>query len=180
MGQSVRIEVEGRRWVALRVAHAQEFSAAEELSARGFLGYCPTGAKFRLKGKGRRPSCIVHHPVFTRYIFCGQLAGQVVGRDSRIGVDSVLGDSRGPLLIPPSVIRHINDLELAGEWDATKSWREKSPYAPGSEVVVTDGPFSGFPGTVSALESECRIWVLIQIFGRLTRAQLAPCQIAAA
>ena len=178
-----KIDVEAYRWVALRISHAKEFSAAEELTAKGFLGYCPMGRKFAIwaSHKKRAPKgTIRNYPVFSRYIFCGLKEGQVVGRDTRIGVDWTLGDSSGPIYIPPIAIRHLNDLEISGEWDTTKDWREKSPYAVGSQVKITDGAFAGFQATVSALESENRIRLLIDMFGRAINVRVTPLQVSLA
>ena len=181
--RAARIEVDGLRWVALRISHAKEFSAAEELTAKGFLGYCPMGRKFAIwaSHKKRAPKgTIRNYPVFSRYIFCGLKEGQVVGRDTRIGVDWTLGDSTGPIFIPVQAIRQINEWEISGEWDSTQGWREKSPYAPGAEVKITDGPFIGFTGTVSALESETRILLLIDLFGQQIKMRVTPLQVSLA
>jgi len=179
-----RIETEGYCWHALRVrpslpAAPAEFTIVSELRQMGLNAYCPRGARWLIwesHHKRARPKTVREFPVFSRYVFCGLLDGQVVRRDTRMGIQGVLESGGKQLSIPPAAVRFINDRELAGEWDSTQSWREKSPFKPGDEVTIVAGPFAGFQATVSALASEYAIKILIDVFGRKTPMTIETCQ----
>lgn len=176
----VKIVTEGFRWAALRTSANAEFGVVEALEEKGYPAYCPTGAKwvFWEHGRKTREKQVRFFPVFSRYVFCGLSTGKQASRYMVDKIDGVLGDKSGPIFVPPAALRRINDLEVGGEWDTARSWREKSPFKKGDAVSVVGGAFAGFPATVDALESECRIWVLLEMFGQATRTAMDPCQIA--
>ena len=176
----IRIETDGFIWRALRVASFCEFVVTDDLCGQGFLAYCPTGqrpAKYESHWRRARKGAVRQFPAFSRYIFCGLLPGQVIGRDTRRRIESVLSNVSGPLTVPAAAIRHVNDLELAGEWDELRSPVEKMGLAIGSGVRITEGPFLGFSGAVSAIESESRIKVLIGLFGGPTPVSMSYGQV---
>ena len=182
-----KIQAEGFRWVAIRIRASlptlcTEFIVADQLTEEGFLAYCPMACKpasWFHKRRARRGE--VHQcPLFSRYIFCGLLSGQSVRADKRKHIESFLPRAQSSdlaITVPSSAIQLINDLEGLGEWDDTKSALEKIPWRPGQSVSFNSGPFQAFPGTVTAVESERRIHVLINIFGRNTPVIVASGQI---
>lgn len=163
----VRIETEGRRWLAVLTAVACERRVAQELNAIGFSAYCPLGRKTVSWQGGRqlKTKLIREFPVLSRYVLVGT-KGRPVNRDDSEKIIAVLGDSQGPICIPPTVIARINTLELAGEWDAATYRPSDSPYRPGVAVTIPRGQWAGFPATVDAQESETRLKVLVTMFGR--------------
>ncbi len=133
--EPTRIEVEGVRWAVARVAHGCERQVARDLADAGFRTYCPLGRKFvkhaRIKGESwRRARKVKQSPVFARYVFVGSSGGVGIGKHSHDKIESIVSDSSGALAIPARVIALVNDLELAGQWDQTRSWRESSRFAP--------------------------------------------------
>jgi len=181
-----RIDTDGYIWRALRVrpslpASPAEFIVVDELREMGLNAYCPRGARWLIwesHHKRARPRTVREFPVFSRYVFCGLRDGEVVRRDSRRGIQGVLESGGRQLSIPPAAIRFLNDRELAGEWDSTQSWREKSPFKPGDEVTIGgDGPLAGFTGTVNLLSSEYAIKILVDAFGRKTEITIEACQL---
>lgn len=88
---------------------------------------------------------------------------------------SILGDASGPVVIPPAAIARINALELAGEWDETKPRR--SPFQPGVSVSIPRGPYAGFLATIDAQESETRLRVLVNMFGRQSAVSVDLAQV---
>lgn len=170
-----RIEVDDVRWIAVRTAPKCELRVAQDLAALGYRPYCPLGAKFVFWKNGRQRAqrkFVRQFPVFAGYIFVGLSAGRVLARDTVEKIVSILGDSSGPLRIPPSAIGTINSLETAYHWDETRSWREKSPFKPGSPIRVTDGAYASYNATVDVLVSETRIKVLASMFGRMVPIEL--------
>ena len=168
------IDAAAFEWFALRVAAGCERRVATEVAEHGVKAYCPLAARFvnwcpRRSGSRRR--IIRQFPVFSRYIFVGLGPRQNVIPSRRWNerIEAVLSDSHGPLRVPSAAIAAINAWEIAGQWDETKGWDEKTPFQPGVEVQVMQGPFAGFGATVEAIEAEGRIRVLATLFGRRTR-----------
>lgn len=173
-----RIEVAGVEWRAVRTDAACERRVADDLELLGFRAYCPLGRK-HISWIGARQlekKIIRQFPVFSRYIFAGHDIGarRELDRDAHDKIHSILGNSEGHIALPGEAISFINKLELSGQWDQTKSWREKTSLKLGVQVNITDGPFAQYNGFVSALHSENAIDVLISIFGRPTPVKIDP------
>ena len=177
-----RIDTDGYQWAALRVAPSAEFRVTDELFGAGYRSYCPTGAKwvFWENGRRRRDKTVRVFPIFSRYVFCGLAPGQMASRYMVEKVEAVLGDKAGPIFVPPAAIKRLNELELEGAWDGTRSWRQKSPYRKGDAVSILDGAFMGHRGTIDAVETEAKIFLLIDLFGRQTRISAGACQLGSA
>jgi transcriptional antiterminator RfaH len=162
------------RWAALRVARNHEFAVTDNLAEDGYRAYCPSGRrwsfwanKLRSKEKFKR-----QYPIFSGYIFCAFWPEQVASRYMAPHIEDVLHDGSGPVYLRQEAIIEINKRELAGEWDSTRSFRQKSPFQPGTRAAIIDGIFQNSDGTVDMLSSEDRIWMLINVFGRLTRVSV--------
>lgn len=176
--EAQRIETEGLRWVAVKTAAKCERIVAGELGSLGYETYCPLGAKHVLWDGNRRAKerMVKQFPVFFGYIFVGLRPRQTISRyvvfNNRLvlahKIHSILGDSRGPLLIPQEAIRELNDRELDSQWDQTK----RSPFKEKQEIRILSGPFRGFYATVDADDSEFRIRALVKMFGRKTPVEL--------
>lgn len=164
--EPVAIETRRLRWLAVLTAPACERRVADELNTLGFKAYCPLGRRLVSWQGGRqlKQKLIREFPVFSRYLFVGLPTGFTLGRHLSDKIVSILGDASGPVVIPPAAIARINALELAGEWDGTKMRR--SPYQPGVSVSIPRGPYAGFLATIDAQESETRLRVLVNMFGR--------------
>jgi transcription antitermination factor NusG len=197
-----KIDTADVRWVAVRTAVGCEERVADELRVLGYRPYCPLGAKFVFWQDGKRSKhrIVRQFPVFARYIFVGLVPGQVLGkgvvdvREDRIYIDpktgeekyiqagkrwlaaekieAVLSDSCGPIRIPEAAIEVVNNAELVGHWDETRSWREWSPFDVGQTVRIAKGAFESFYATVDARQSEDRIKILANVFGRSTLLEL--------
>lgn len=163
-------------WFAVRTAHGCELMVRDELNGNGHRAYCPLGRRrVWYKKTGRKVT--VQRPVFTRYAFVGCSMARPLGKRSADKIEAILSDAKGPLRIPAAVIKRINDLELAGEWDEDKAWSEKTLFRPGEEVRIAAGPFAGFQAVFEARTAEERIKLLIDIFGRPTPVAIDPCQV---
>lgn len=173
-----RLEADGLNWVAVKTAPKCERVVASELSSYGYGVYCPLGAKyvFWQDGKRSKHKLIKQFPVFFSYIFVGLRLGQQISRylihDGRLvltgKIQSVLGDSQGPLLIPVKAIQDINRRELLNQWDETR----RSPFNVEQEIRILRGPFKDLNATVDEISSERRIKALVTIFGRRTPVDL--------
>jgi transcription antitermination factor NusG len=157
-----------------------EFIVTDDLAGQGFNSYCPITQSFVVweSHHKRAPSGTIRQtPTFSRYIFCGLVGDQRLGRDTRRYIDSILSIGGRPLEIPSRVIRQINDWELAGVWDYTLKASEKTGFSIGQDVTFVSGPFKTFRATVSAIESEARIKLLTYAFGRQAVVCANPGQI---
>lgn len=171
------------RWFAVRVAPNCERFVADEITGSGHVGYCPMGAKLTFwQGRGRtvkhlRNGAKKQFPVFSRYIFAGMMGEDFIQKGMSKKIEAILGNAFGPVLIPSRVVQKINELEIAGQWDETLSWRAKSTFQPGSSVRLLEGPFKGFAATVDELASENKIRLLVALLGRLASVDVSPAQI---
>jgi transcription termination/antitermination protein NusG len=60
--------------------------------------------------------------------------------------------------------------QISGELPVTQ---EKLPFAEGSEVHISTGPFAGFVGIIDKIDEEKeKLTVMVSIFGRLTPVEL--------
>ena len=51
--------------------------------------------------------------------------------------------------------------------------QEKSPFAPGGEIHIAQGPFSGFVGIIDKVDEDReKLTVMVSIFGRMTPVEL--------
>lgn len=188
-----QIATEGLRWVAVRTAVKSERSVAAELVAHGYAAYCPLGAKFVYwhDGKRSKHKVVKQFPVFGRYIFVGLRSRQSINKyvttgkyleedgfggyrvaGSRMvsirGIESVLGDGWGPLLIPFEAIRELNAREVDHQWNETK----RSPWRGDENFRILNGPFRDFYATFDSEVSESRIRAMVKMFGRETSVEL--------
>lgn len=170
------LDADGARWFAVRTSHARERPLQIELEAIGLRAYCPLVTKWAWK-HGRRTKDKRQTPVFSRYIFAGCGPGQYVSRHTADGIEAVLGSYDSPIVIPPAALRAINALELAGEWDETRSWEEKTPFQPNRRVVVRGGAFADLDGLVDVAMSEDRIRVLISMFNQPVPVEIDACNL---
>jgi transcription antitermination factor NusG len=149
----------------------------------GFSTYAPFGSRFanrtvgRSSGLERRVRCVLRYPVLGSYMFVGH-ATKLVGRSTHMRIAAVLGDSEGPTLISPDVIRIIAQAELDGEWDKAGPRARITPaYYEGQEIKIKEGPFAGFFGIVRGLRADLRLKIESSIFGRPTMMTIEADQV---
>lgn len=79
-----------------------------------------------------------------------------------------------PSIVPPRDINKMKEHAKSTELDPT----EKSKFNSGNVVTIKDGPFAGFVGNVSVVNSEKEIvTVLVSVFGRETPVDLSFSQV---
>ncbi len=84
-----------------------------------------------------------------------------------------LGGLDSPTPIP---VEQVN--RLLGAAEATEDSEIEIPYIAGESVKVTDGPFSGFVGTIEKVDSTThKLSVVVKIFGRNTPLELDYTQV---
>lgn len=94
------------------------------------------------------------------------------------GVTGFLTPTRSARPLPLSKEEMDNILQKTGEIKAEKVFRPKQNFELGEIVKITDGPFSGFTGTIDEINTERgKIRVSVEIFGRPTPVEIEFSQV---
>lgn len=175
-----------KKWYVLRTAGGKEKKAKEYLEKeiqRGNLQnqveqvLVPVEKKFVVKN-GKRVAA--ERLLFPGYVLINaELTGELeyVIRNLIPGMSGFLtekidkGIERRPVPLREEEVRHI-----LGQQDesATAVAETEFDYAVGDSVKITDGPFTGFDGTVDEIvEDRNKLKVIVMIFGRKTLLELS-------
>lgn len=170
----------GRRWYALHTYSGYEENVAHNLKQRIesmgmedriFNVLVPTEKKIKIKGGKRK---VIEEKIFPGYV----LVEMVVTDDSWYvvrntpNVTGFVGSGTTPT---PVSEEEVQGLMKRMEIEEPKYTIDVTA---GSPVQITDGPFKGFEGKVSAVdEARGKIKVLVSMFGRETPVELDFLQI---
>lgn len=146
----------------------REGHAEAELSAAGFVAYCPR--EIRLAGDGARRR-EAERPFLPRYLFIAPLPGQGEALACR-SVHSVLahGDGRWAR-VSGAVVRMIAERESAGDLHLIERMRRRAKQArKGDSVSIISGPLAGWTATVIAAEPGKRLKLLVNMMGGSVQA----------
>jgi transcription antitermination factor NusG len=185
----------GPRWHLVQVAPGErDKHAVEWLARRGYEPYYPVirslrrpaanrlSRKQRAEGRALRE---VLEPIFHRYVltrFDPRAGGwREIFRAS--GVTGIACEGNMPVPISDDLVARLRANEVDGAIPGETPASEL--FHLGQLVEVTEGPFRFFRGTVErinsstidGLDSQTRITVAIDIFGRLTPAEFDASQI---
>ncbi|MES3036742.1 MAG: transcription termination/antitermination protein NusG [Bdellovibrionota bacterium] len=112
---------------------------------------------------------------FPGYIFVNMVLSDqswhLVKNSSKVGgfVGGGSGARSRPPEVPEAEVMRVTQ-QMAGLGEKPKA---KANFSIGEQVVVTDGPFSNFNGTVEDInEEKAKVKVLVSIFGRPTPVEL--------
>ncbi len=158
--------IEGRRWYLVFTAPRQEQRAVLNLRRQGFSPFLP---QIITSVRHARTIRSVRAPLFPRYLF----VPLDLDRDRWLSVRSTFGvaslymagSSPGP--VPHGVVEAL--LDLVDEADVA---RLDDGLGPGDPVRVLSGPFAELVGTLSRLDDNGRVRVLIDIMGKATPVTL--------
>ena len=175
-----------KKWYVLRTAGSKEKKAKEylekEIERSGLQSQVsqvlvPVEKKYTVKN-GKRVS--TEKLLFPGYVLIeAELSPelQYIIRNLIPGMSGFLTektDSNGGER-EPVYLREDEVKRLLGQQDeeAVTEGETEIDYAPGDAVKITDGPFSGFDGTVDEIiEDRSKIKVIVMIFGRKTLLEL--------
>jgi transcription termination/antitermination protein NusG len=120
-----------------------------------------------VKGKKKERS----KKFFPGYIFVNMVMNEeswhLVKGSSK--VTGFVSNNNIPLEVPEDEVKRVNQQMVTG----AEKPKAKYKFAVGENVVVVDGPFSNFNGTVEDVnEEKAKIKVLVSIFGRPTPVEL--------
>ena len=175
-----------KKWYVLRTAGGKEKKAKEylekEIERSGLQSQVsqvlvPVEKKYAVKN-GKRVS--VEKLLFPGYVLiCAELTPelQYIIRNLVPGMSGFLteksgkaGEDRVPVPIRDEEVRRILGQQ---DEEAVTEAETEFDYQVGDAVRITDGPFTGFDGTVDEIvEDRSKIKVIVMIFGRKTLLEL--------
>jgi len=168
------------KWYVVHTASGHEARVAETLRQRvesmGFVKnvfevMVPTQDRVVIRG-GKKAN--VKEKIFPGYMLVKMIMDDETWLTVRTtpGVTGFVGSGKTPA--PLSEIEVQNILKFI----STPAKRFKTRFSQGEAVKITDGPFSGFLGSISELDEEKgKVKVLVSIFGRETPVELDLLQI---
>lgn len=178
-GAAMSSERQPERWYVLKTFPNKERKVMATFARRGISAYFPT-KRIEETREQRRFGRVVRRfkqtlvqPLFAGVIFIPDFQM----RQGGVKVDGVEGYFRMGECYPyltPSLYQEVR--RIAGIANMPVSQKRRM-MVKGRAVLVTDGPFAYFSGTFDSLDSEGRLKVLLQIFGRMTFVTLDEGQI---
>lgn len=175
------MEKPARRWFVITVKNGEDRPVAEQLQRSGVEVWLPVvmvipTRRGGMPKKAREPQ---ERLALKGYVFAkvASTTESWSGLATVKGVSGMLGRSDGrPLPIADAVVdlfrRYFKD-DPDAKATVTNSVRQ------GDEVLVTDGPFRSFPGTVETVdEARGRVVIMLGIFGHANPVNLDIAQIA--
>lgn len=170
---------EPERWYVLKTYANKERKVMTTFARRGVSAYFPTKREEVVREQ-RRFGTVVRRfkqtlisPLFAHVIFIPDFQVKQGG----VMVDGVEGYMRMGDCYPyltPELYKYVR--QLAGHANMPVSHKRRL-LQQGNPVRVVDGPFAYWTGTFDSLDSEGRLKVLLQLFGRMTFVTLDEGQI---
>lgn len=148
-----------KQWYVLYVFSRKEKKILETLSRSGFEAYLPL-MKLRKQWSDRKKW--VEEPLFKGYLFVFTDKTGLQECLSIPGVLFVIKQEGHPAVIREEVIRNIQITLTHPEYLTVSS----EIFFPGQQVRVTEGPFTGFQGTIVRSAGKTRLMVAIDQLGK--------------
>lgn len=181
-----------KAWYVVYCNPKCEAKATDNIRLAGFDVYFP---RQRVEKKHRRHNTysVIERPLMLRYLFVGfdRKAKHFGFVRSCEGVERLLEVQGEPIPVPGEDIEAIYLAEIDMRFDDTREARihrkeesrtkketVKMKFRKGLDVDVLEGPFASFSGIVDEVTSSGRVDALIQIFGRWSKIEFDPQQIA--
>lgn len=164
-------------WYAIRSATRQEFRAAGSLEELGISVYLPVEARWR---RTPRTRVRVESPLFPGYLFALLDDVGIALAHEADGVHAVIGAFRTKATIEPGRLEALRSAQQAGEFDRTLNDPAVKTYRPGEVLQVTEGPFSGWIGSVVKAKGKGRLILMTELFGKKRQIELPVGSLVAA
>lgn len=155
-------------WCVGQLKPNSEAIAIRNLERQGFRVFAPYEfAQKRRSGKLVR----ARSPLFPGYLFVALQSPKSHWRqiNSTLGISRLISFSgKDPAIVPNQLIRGLiercnEDGELA----------MLPPLSVGEPVAIIDGPLAEFVGCVERIDSERRVWILLDLMGKGTRVSMS-------
>lgn len=153
----------GVTWFLAQLKPGGLNKAREHLARQSFEAFMPSH-----DATIRRRSTLqtVPKPLFPGYLFVGVSPGQVLRPiNATRGVSKLVSmDGKNPVRVPQTLIADLQAQTKDGNWTP-----ELERFEIGQGVEIISGPFAGFRARISAVPEADRIYVLLDMIGRLTK-----------
>lgn len=105
-------------------------------------------------------------PLFPGYLFVSfdPASGGWRKINATYGITRLVAFGNDPAPVPPALLA-----ALMARCDGEGALQPPCAFTPGDEVRVTKGPFADFVARIEELDSQERVWLLLDILGRPTR-----------
>ena len=153
------------QWFLLQLKPNALQIALRNLHRQGFETFAPLHEVTQRRG-GRFAT--VRGLLFPGYVFVrlDTVPGGWHRLNSTLGVARLVSFASRPAQVPADLIAALRARCGPG------SLLQADGLTEGDPVSLTHGPFAGFAGTVERLDSDQRIWVLLDMMGQRTRVQV--------
>ncbi len=156
----------GFEWYLAQLKPNSLAVARRNLTRQGFQIFAPLRLETRRVGSRFRTG---PHPLFPGYLFIALDPAESRWRavNSTLGVTRLVNFGSMPAAVPQGLVEQI-----ALGCDADGLLLPPDELAPGDQVLITSGPFTGVLAEVERSDPDRRIWVLIDLMGQQARVQL--------
>jgi len=153
-------------WILAQLKPNCQNIASRNIHQQGFTHFIPLCVETR---RTRTGFSTVKRPLFPGYAFVN-LAGVPSGWraiSATRGVSRIVSFGGSPTYVNPTLIE-----ALRSRCDESDVFRPPEELAAGDEVRVTSGPFASFVAKIAKIDSDKRVWVLLDVMGRETRVAI--------
>ncbi|ODM77780.1 transcription termination/antitermination protein NusG [Bradyrhizobium elkanii] len=177
--EQAAVSIEPQRWYVLKIFPNKESKVMRTFHQRGISAYFPT-AQSTVVSEVKRFGHVVGRikrtvvaPMFAGIIFIPDFQARI-GGVMVDGVDGYLKMDQCYPYLTPQLYAQVREIERYRNMPVA---RKRRLLQQGQAIWVTDGPFASFRGQFDRLDSEGRLKVLIDLFGRMTPVTLDEGQI---
>lgn len=158
-------------WYLVQFKSNSHKLAELNLNKQGFKTFLPlqnstsrSGSKFLTKTK----------PLFPGYMFVSIELKAAPWRkiNSTLGVSRLICQDGVPKKVPLEIVS-----ALMSRCDSFGKLLPPGSFESGDSVAILSGALASFVATVETIDTNKRIWVLMDAMGRRTKVQLAPAQL---
>lgn len=160
-------------WFLAQLKPNSAQTAKRNLERQGFETFLPLEETTQQRS-GRFVTA--RRPLFPGYIFVAfnAIQGRWNAINSTQGITRLVSFGRAPAPVPSGLVDG-----LKARCDQVGKLTEAPSLASGDAVTFTKGPFSNFVGEVEKIDSDQRVWVLMDLMGAQTRVKANEAQLRA-
>ena len=158
-------------WYVIQFKRHAHHIAERNLNQQGFKTFLPS-QDFTIKHGSKFLTTI--KPLFPGYIFVRIKPDGAPWRkiNSTLGVSRLICQNGVPKMVPPEVVSG-----LISRCDSSGKLLPPNAIQCGDAVEILSGALANFIATVESIDSDRRIWVLMDLMGQTTRVQVASEQL---
>lgn len=163
----------GTTWFLTQFKPNSHKIAQRNLVQQGFKTFLPLHDETtRVRGK----FTVRKQPLFPGYLFVAfdRKQGHWRAVNSTYGITRIVSLGNTPTPVPSGLVS-----QLMLRCDQGDELLSEKCLQSGDQVAITTGPFADVITTIETIEPDRRVWVLLDIMGRQTRAALKPDQLRA-